>query len=71
MPNYFASIEEMKNDYPINNIYLKKRQLLISCFHVETKQSPYEFTTCSNDGSTRFDKVVSIIMNFNLTQIYI
>ncbi len=47
----------------------KKRQLLISYLYVETKQRPYECNTCSNDKSTTFDKVVSIIMNFNLIQI--
>ncbi len=29
---------------------------------------PNENHTCSNDEPTRFDKIVSIIMNFNLTK---
>jgi hypothetical protein len=31
----------------------------------------YECNTCSNDESTRFNKGVFIIMNFNLMDIYI
>jgi hypothetical protein len=39
--------------------------------YVETRWRPYECDTCSNDESTIFNKGVSIIMNFNLMDIYI
>ncbi len=43
----------------------------ISYSYVETKWRPYECNTCSNDESTKFNKGVSIIMNFNWMDIYI
>ncbi len=42
----------------------------IPYLYVETKRRPYECNTCSNDESIRFDKIVFIIMNFKLIQIY-
>jgi hypothetical protein len=48
-----------------------KRQLPISYLYVDTKWKPYECNKCSNDQSTRFNKIVSIITNFNLMDIYI
>jgi hypothetical protein len=45
--------------------------LPISYLYVETRWRPYESNTCSNDESRRFNKGVSIIMNFNLMEIYI
>jgi hypothetical protein len=55
---------------------LKKWQMIIQktlpilYLYIETKRKPYECNTCSNVESTRFDKVVPIIMNFNFIQIY-
>jgi hypothetical protein len=46
--------------------WLSKKNLPISYLYVETKWKPYMF----NDELTIFDKVVSIIMNFNLIQIH-
>jgi hypothetical protein len=39
--------------------------------YIKTIWRPYECNTCLNDESTRFNKSVSIIMNFNLMDIYI
>jgi len=43
-------------------------------FHIcmlKLDDGPYECNTCSIDESIRFNKGVSIIMNFNLMDIYI
>jgi hypothetical protein len=38
--------------------------LAISYLCVETRWKPYEYNTCSNDESTRFNKIVSIINEY-------
>ncbi len=61
VPCYFASIEEMKNDYLINKNIESKRQLLISHLYFETKGRPYECNRCSNDKSTRFNRFFQLL----------
>ncbi len=56
--------------YPINKIHNNKK-LLILYLYVEIRGKPYQCNTCSNDESSRFNKSVSIIMNFNSMEIYI
>jgi len=58
------------NDYTINKIWNIKK-MLISYLYVETRWKPYECNTCLNDESTRFNKSVSIVMKFNIMDIYI
>jgi hypothetical protein len=48
-----------------------KRQLPISYLYVKTTWRPYECNTSSNNESIRFNEGVSIIINFNLMDIYI
>jgi hypothetical protein len=56
--------------YPINKIHNNKK-FLILYLYVEIRWKPYQCNTCSNDESSRFNKSVSIIMNFNSMEIYI
>jgi len=64
VPCYVVSIEEMTNDYLIDKIYNKKDSCLFHICMLKLNETIW-CNTCSHDQSTKFDKIISIIMNFN------